>query len=194
MLVIMSFPTIALARPLTALDLDQIQTHHDVSSAAQESLQNPLSSTMKRRRLLQDASQSSKASATAQGGVITSSSASQVVSDGNGNIKVAGKAESVVNGAVSSQTQASTQGYVSLKTETDGSVEYIVNSASAAAAQDSSTPSVPSQASASVTGESTVSDDIPDAKATHEASASGTLTASEGINTVIISQNKPIGA
>ena len=62
--------------------------------------------------MMQEALQSSTASATGQGGIITSGSAAQVVSDGNGNVKVAGKATSVVEGAEASQTQASTTGYV----------------------------------------------------------------------------------
>lgn len=189
MLAIMAFP--GMARPLTALD--QIPPHLDmVHDGTRREGENIQWSTG--RKVLVDASQSSKASATALGGgVITSSSAAQVVSDGNGNVKVAGKAESVVDGVISSQTQASTQGYVSLHIKEDGSVEYIVNSASAASSQDSSTTMLlsPPHSSALVSGEASTSESGPDAKATHEASATGTLTASEGINTVLISQNKP---
>jgi len=150
--------------------------------------------------MMQEALQSSTASATGQGGIITSGSAAQVVSDGNGNVKVAGKATSVVEGAEASQTQASTTGYVSLNQKTDGSVEYLVNSASAASAQMMASPSpsaspvspsVSPYSSAQVSGEGSTSENGPDAKAAHDASATGTLSASEGIHTVIISQNKP---
>lgn len=193
MFAIMSLP-VSLGRPLSVLD----KMHHLVDYPANQkntAAHNPLRSSLKRRRLLAEAAQSSTSSASAQGGVITSSSMAQVVSDGNGNMKAAGKADSVAEGGTSSQTQSSTQGYVSLKQETDGSVDYVVNSASAVSAQDSSTgPSKsPPKSEAHVSGESsTTLQGGPDATATHQASATGTLTSSEGINSVIVSQNKPL--
>ncbi len=189
-------------RPLThKLDQIYIRSQDDSHSKAQhvryetstlgfyKTLEIPRA--IKGRRMMQEALQSSTASATGQGGIITSGSAAQVVSDGNGNVKVAGKATSVVEGAEASQTQASTTGYVSLNQKTDGSVEYVVNSASAASAQMGSHASPSPYSSAQVSGEASTSENGPDAKAAHDASATGTLSASEGIHTVIISQNKP---
>lgn len=193
-------------RPLThKLDQIYIRSQDDSHSKAREHVRYETSTlgfyktleiprAIKGRRMMQEALQSSTASATGQGGIITSGSAAQVVSDGNGNVKVAGKATSVVEGAEASQTQASTTGYVSLNQKTDGSVEYVVNSASAASAQMMASPSpsiVSPYSSAQVSGEGSTSENGPDAKAAHDASATGTLSASEGIHTVIISQNKP---
>lgn len=189
--------SVCLGRPMPAMEEIQPSKGDFASLKLQERLDHQITLTMKKRRSLSDAAQSSESSAISQGGVASSSSSSQVVSDGKGNKKVVGKSEAVAEGGSSSKTQTSTLGYVSLKQDLDGSVEYVVNSASSASAQESSdlepqdaTEETPN-AKAEVSGESIISENKPDATATHQASAAGTLTASEGINKVIISQNKP---
>jgi len=177
--------SLCIARPL---GLDRMQ------DSGIETIHETLFIPKRKKRVLSgaDAGQTSSASASAQGAsTVFASSFAQVVSDGNGNQAVIGKAEASAQGGTSSQVTASTSGYASLEQNTDGSSPYVVNAASGVAAQQSKEGNGNAEAQASGTS-SVPATEKPNASATHKAEATGTLSASQGENTVIISQNKPM--
>lgn len=177
--------SLCIARPL---GLDRMQ------DGGIETIHEALFIPKRKKRALAgaNAGQTSAASASAQGeSTVTAVSFAQVVSDGNGNQAVIGKAEASAQGGISSQVTSSTSGYASLGQDTDESSSYVVNAASGVAAQQSQEGSGNAEAQASGTS-SVPATERPSASATHKAEATGTLSASQGENTVIISQNKPM--